>query len=314
MGYLNQTTLAYPTTNVFPGRIWEDTRDPTSSDYRNFSIGTTWVNFEASRAWIMVDRTATSGTWVQMASTGTGILTITGNSGGAVGPDGSNNINVVGTESITVVGTPVSNTLTVTPSGTIPTSFVEDSGSATPSSGVLNISGGTGIATSGSGNTVTISATAGIATVYNCDSGTATPSLNTLNVFGSGGTTTTGSGATITIQSSGSGLTWNDQTLIGPVTMVPNNAYVADNGSLVTFVLPATCAFGSEFLIAGKGGGGWTINLNSGQTIHYGVTDTTTGTGGSLSSTKKRDVVTLVCTTEDTEFTVLNSIGNLTVV
>lgn len=39
------------------------------------------------------------------------------------------------------------------------TSFVEDTGSATPAAGILNVVGGAGIATSGSGNTVTITAT-----------------------------------------------------------------------------------------------------------------------------------------------------------
>src|SRR5271166_317071 len=38
------------------------------------------------------------------------------------------------------------------------TTFVENTGSATPSAGILNILGGSGITTSGSGNTVTITA------------------------------------------------------------------------------------------------------------------------------------------------------------
>lgn len=41
----------------------------------------------------------------------------------------------------------------------VATSYVEDSGSAIPSGNILNILGGSGIATSGSGNTVTITAT-----------------------------------------------------------------------------------------------------------------------------------------------------------
>lgn len=46
----------------------------------------------------------TSG-FVQLAGgTTAGVLTLTGNSGGAIGPDGSGNINTVGTGSITVVG------------------------------------------------------------------------------------------------------------------------------------------------------------------------------------------------------------------
>ncbi len=49
---------------------------------------------------------------------GTVVETLTGNSGGAVGPDGSNNINVVGTGSITVSGNPGTNTLTISATGT----------------------------------------------------------------------------------------------------------------------------------------------------------------------------------------------------
>lgn len=43
---------------------------------------------------------------------GSGVDTLTGNSGGAVGPDLSNNINTVGTGNITIVGNPGTNTLT----------------------------------------------------------------------------------------------------------------------------------------------------------------------------------------------------------
>jgi hypothetical protein len=54
----------------------------------------------------------------QISSTATGasvgaVMTLTGNSGGAVGPDGSQNINVVGAGSITVTGNPGTNTLTI---------------------------------------------------------------------------------------------------------------------------------------------------------------------------------------------------------
>ena len=49
---------------------------------------------------------------------GTGIVTITGNTGGAVGPDISNNINVVGDNTtIKIAGNPGTNTLTVSSTG-----------------------------------------------------------------------------------------------------------------------------------------------------------------------------------------------------
>lgn len=45
----------------------------------------------------------------------TNLETLTGNSGGAVSPDGTGTINVVGTDTTTVVGNPGTNTLTITP-------------------------------------------------------------------------------------------------------------------------------------------------------------------------------------------------------
>ena len=49
------------------------------------------------------------------STSGPDIETLTGNSGGAVAPDGAFNINVVGNtaQGVTVVGTPLSNTLTI---------------------------------------------------------------------------------------------------------------------------------------------------------------------------------------------------------
>ncbi len=46
----------------------------------------------------------------------TGILTITGNTGGTVGPDVSNNINILGSGAITVTGDILNNTLTISSS------------------------------------------------------------------------------------------------------------------------------------------------------------------------------------------------------
>ena len=45
---------------------------------------------------------------------GTVVQTLTGDAGGAVGPDGGNNINLIGGGGITVTGNPFTNTLTIT--------------------------------------------------------------------------------------------------------------------------------------------------------------------------------------------------------
>jgi hypothetical protein len=140
----------------------------------------------------------------------------------------------------------------------------------------------------------------------------ADPVLGTLSA-GTGISITNGSGS-ITINSSGAGLTWTDVTG-ATQTLAVNNGYTSNDAStLVTFTLPTTAAYGSVMAVVGKATGLWTIAQNSGQTIHFGSSNTTTGTGGSLSSTKQYDVVYLLCTIANTDFTVLQSIGNLTVV
>jgi hypothetical protein len=85
------------------------------------------------------------------------VETLTGNSGGPVGPIGGN-INVLGTGVITVVGNPGTSTLTITPSGSIASSFITNpaTGTATPVAGVLTFAGTGGITVSAAGSTVTI--------------------------------------------------------------------------------------------------------------------------------------------------------------
>jgi hypothetical protein len=151
MAYINRSTLTYPATNAFPNGIWEDTRDPVSGvggDYKNFAVGVIWINFLGARSWIMVDRTATFGTWIQMASQGTGILTITGDSGGAVGADAFDNINLLGTSGeIVVTGNMGTNTQTLSLDTQVPLQFDEDAGSAIPAANILKIVGTGGINT-----------------------------------------------------------------------------------------------------------------------------------------------------------------------
>jgi hypothetical protein len=139
----------------------------------------------------------------------------------------------------------------------------------------------------------------------------ADPVLATISA-GTGISVTNGAG-TITISGTGGGLTWTDVTGTTQA-MAVNNGYTANNAGLVTLTLPAAAVYGSLIAVVGKGAGGWTIAQNSGQTIHFGATNTTSGATGTLSSTKQYDVVFLLCTVLNTDFTVIDSIGNLTVV
>lgn len=254
MPFIDRSTLTYPATNAFPIRKWLDPdRNPASTDYKNFQVFDIWINDANDSAWIMVDRTATDGTWVQMASSGTGILTVTGDSGGAVGPDGASNINLLGSTDIDVTGNPGTNTLTISLGSTVASSFPTDAGTATPVAGVLNILGGGGTTTSGSGNTVTVTSGPTIATTFTEDSGSATPAANNLNVFGGTSITTSGAGDTVTI------------TLDADVA----NQYTCDSGT-------ATPAANNVNVF----GGGGTSTSGSGATI------TITSTGGGMAWTE----------------------------
>ena len=139
----------------------------------------------------------------------------------------------------------------------------------------------------------------------------ADPVLATLSA-GTGVSIVNASGS-ITINSVGGGLSWTDVTGTTQAIAV-NNGYTANNAGLVTLTLPATAAYGTIMAVAGKGAGGWLIAQNNLQTINFGSSSTTPGTGGSLASTKQYDVVFLLCTVANTTFNVIDSIGNLTVV
>lgn len=112
---------------------------------------------------------------------------------------------------------------------------------------------------------------------------------------------------------SGGGFTWNTVSGTSQSAAV-NNGYIANNASLVTVTLPSTASVGDIVEVAGKGAGGWSIAQNSSQVIHMDGVDSTTGTGGSLSSTVRYDAVRLLCITANTDWLVLSGIGNLAVV
>lgn len=182
-----------------------------------------------------------------------------------------------------------------------------DSGSATGST--VTIAGGTGITTSATGATVTID-NDGVITI-NGDSGSATG--NTITIAGGTNVTTSATGSTVTIDASGGGMTWSEQAGTTQA-MAVGNGYILNNAGLVTATLPATAAVGDLMEIVGKGAGGWLMAQNSGQTVHFGNQNTTTGAGGSLASTNRYDCISIICTTANTDFVIKSSIGNLTVV
>jgi hypothetical protein len=162
----NNTTLAnelYPisngTTSSNPFVVVFQNRAPTVNDIQ-YPIQKVWLDTALNNFWFLKNFNTSNGvttaTWIPLSSAAT-VETLTGNTGGAVPPDGSNTIFVMGDGTfITTVGTPGTNTLTIEPAGGLATLYTEDVGTATPSSGNLNVFGTGGITTSGAGNTITI--------------------------------------------------------------------------------------------------------------------------------------------------------------
>ena len=127
------------------------------------------------------------------------INTLTGDTGGPVGPDASENINILGGTGIDVAGVPASSTLTISADGTVPLTFTEDSGSATAALNILNVLGGNLLSTTGAANNVTIDGDAAIAASFPTDAGTGTPVANALSILGGAGVATSAVGAVVTI-------------------------------------------------------------------------------------------------------------------
>ncbi len=95
------------------------------------------------------------------------VLTLTGNTGGPVGPDGGGNIDVVGDGStVDVSGNAGTNTLTISVDASVANQYTADTGTATPVANNLNVFGDSAsIVTSATGDTITIHYTPFIRTV-----------------------------------------------------------------------------------------------------------------------------------------------------
>ena len=137
----------------------------------------------------------------------------------------------------------------------------------------------------------------------------ATPTAATLTA-GTGISINNGAGS-ITISSSGATL-WTEVTGTSQ-SMAVNNGYIANNAALVTCTLPVTAAIGEFIIVNGKGAGLFKIGQNASQVIRTGTTDTTTGTGGSLTATNRYDCITLRCITANTDWVIESIKGAFTI-
>lgn len=137
-------------------------RDPTPQD-NTYVVGSEWQNTVSKMFFKCVSTSFAGAVWTAFIPSAAGtVATLTGNSGGAVGPNGAGNINVVGDgTSITIAGNPGTNTLTASlvGGGVAAQSFTTNvAGPVTPTAaGVLNLNASTSTYTNGAtANTVKI--------------------------------------------------------------------------------------------------------------------------------------------------------------
>jgi len=171
-------------------------RDPTPYDI-SYPIQKKWLNTLTNAFWELKNfvsaQGVTTANWVLVSSQGSSTQTLTGNDGIHVPPTG-NNINVLGdVTNILTSGNIGTSTLTVSLNGNVATSYVENTGSAVPSGGILNVLGTGGITTTGSGNTITIELAGDIPAIQGIipDAHTA-PGTSPVTPDGSGNITVTG--------------------------------------------------------------------------------------------------------------------------
>jgi hypothetical protein len=232
-------------------------RDPLTTDYNNFSIGTWWLNTDTNSLFFLAALANGIATWINISEASGAVETLTGNSGGAVGPT-AGNVNVLGDGStISIIGNPGTNTLTISAILATPLSTLtgNSGGAVSPTMGNINILGSSGIIVAGNPGTstltVTPSTTAAISFVT--QSGTATPAAGALTINGASGLTTTGAGNTVTVANNGSLTT---SFITSPATGTATPA-----AGVITFAAGANTtisAAGSTVTVnnTGAGGGG----------------------------------------------------------
>lgn len=183
------------------------------------------------------------------------ISSVEGDSGGEVFPDNSGNINIIGTPNIiTVTGNPATHTLTIDAGSEVATQYVADTGIAVPSSGILEIAGGTNINTVAAGSVVTINLDTTLTGITDL-------TVDNLTVTN---TTTLSSLTQGVVQSNGSGVLssskgTNGQVLIGSTAGAPAWANLTA-GANVTITNAANSI---TITAAGAGAGSGIIFLES---------------------------------------------------
>ena len=344
-------TLAYLGVNALtPSDFITVDRAPTANDYLNYEIGTFWLDSVNEDIYVLTNKDAQVATWSNFGG-GTGGTSFVTDAGTATVSAGA--LNIFGTANIHTSGATDTVTLTleddlmvtsVTATGDLVSSggdigtTVGDILSGASLQAVTFVDAGTSVSaattiTAGTGMTIqagTLTVDSFSAGVVQSDAvgllfsdngtngqvligGGAAPVWATIT--SSGGTITITNGAnTINLEASSPSFFPFTEVTAASATMAANNGYIANRATTVTLTLPAVAALGSTIEVVGKGVGSWLIAQGVGQSINFGIATTTVGVGGSLESLSQFDAIRMVCTVANTTWTVLSSIGNITIV
>ena len=271
----SRNPLNYQGTNATnPPQQYAFDRAPTIYDWETFNIGDEWLDTSASpKVWYKLVQKSRQpnadinarAVWFPITSQKTNDLSsLTGNTGGAIAPDSTGTINILGADGeIEVAGS--GNTLTISLIGTegetAIQSIIPDSGDTVVAldDGSIKISGGTNISTAGSTANVMQVNLSGQVAVANGGTGHGTFTAYSLIAAG-----TTGTGAfqnTGTPGVSGTVLTSNGPTSLP--TWQKNDASTSVNqqvftytGSTQTYTPTAGLSYAIVEVLGGGGGGG----------------------------------------------------------
>lgn len=266
-----------------------ETRDPTAYDV-NYSIQQRWFNVPLESEWILVAFSISSevktAVWELISNHSATTETLTGNSGGAVGVDGSNNINVVGDgTTINISGNPGTHTLTanvVTGNVIVETLTGNSGGAISPSGGNINTVGTGSITIVGSGHTLTTELTG--LTNHSLLVGAGTPTITSLGVATNGQLPigSTGANPVLSTLTAGTGISITNGA--GSITVAVAGSvaltFDADTGSATPSADIITIAGGTNITTSATGS---TVTINN--SIAYATGNFTPGLQFSGSST-----------------------------
>lgn len=254
-----------------PPNLVKISRAPTSGDIKNFKLGDMWLHVGANNTYMLTDKSEGIATWTAMATSTAGLQTMVSDSGTATVTGTA--MNVLGGELINTAGvgdtltvnvdrgtngqlmigstgaagawanlassggtvtiTEGANTINLEASGSVALQFDGDSGSATPTAGVMTITGGDNITTSAATNVVTVAVSG--TTDHGVQVGNASASLTSLAVGTTGQTLTATTASDPAFAAIGTNSSLTDHgVLLGQGTAAFVASSVGSDGTVMT--------------------------------------------------------------------------------